>query len=250
MGFEAADRRRIVVASFLTLAALPVLIHDNRAHGDEQRTKFAALAPRDLAAAAGLGSRATTSTSTPPTSTTAPTTVVSTLAAATAEATTSEAPATTTAPPTTEAPAPPTTRARVGAPKPKPKPAPTTTLAPAPAKKKKSAPSTTAAPTTTVAPSTTAPAPAISEPSGSFEDGKATFLGYDDATWGPATCAHRTLPKGTVVAITNLDNGRTATCVVRDRGPFAAGRIIDLDRDVFALLADPSVGVIPVRITW
>jgi rare lipoprotein A len=42
------------------------------------------------------------------------------------------------------------------------------------------------------------------------------------------TVAHRTLPFGTVVRVTNLANGRSATGRVRDRGPWIRGRILDL----------------------
>lgn len=42
------------------------------------------------------------------------------------------------------------------------------------------------------------------------------------------TIAHRTLPFGTRVQVTNLNNGRTATGVVLDRGPWTRGRIVDL----------------------
>jgi rare lipoprotein A len=64
-------------------------------------------------------------------------------------------------------------------------------------------------------------------------------------------CAHRTLPRGTVVTIRSLANGATATCTVTDRGPYGdTSRIIDLDRGTFAQLADPSTGVIQVEITW
>ena len=42
------------------------------------------------------------------------------------------------------------------------------------------------------------------------------------------TAAHRTLPFGSVVRVTNLDNGRSVTVRVNDRGPFVAGRCIDL----------------------
>jgi rare lipoprotein A len=43
-----------------------------------------------------------------------------------------------------------------------------------------------------------------------------------------ATAAHNTLPFGTRVLVTNLDNGKSAVVRVNDRGPFAGGRIIDL----------------------
>jgi rare lipoprotein A len=42
------------------------------------------------------------------------------------------------------------------------------------------------------------------------------------------TAAHRTLPLGSWVEVTNLDNGRSIPVRVNDRGPFVAGRIIDL----------------------
>jgi rare lipoprotein A len=42
------------------------------------------------------------------------------------------------------------------------------------------------------------------------------------------TMAHRTLPFGTVVRVTNLDNQRSVEVVVNDRGPFVPGRIADL----------------------
>ncbi|WP_232479068.1 septal ring lytic transglycosylase RlpA family protein [Roseomonas rosulenta] len=42
------------------------------------------------------------------------------------------------------------------------------------------------------------------------------------------TIAHRTLPFGTLVRVTNLNNGRSATGVVQDRGPWTRGRIVDL----------------------
>jgi len=44
------------------------------------------------------------------------------------------------------------------------------------------------------------------------------------------TAAHRTLPFGTMVKVTNLDNGRSAVVKINDRGPFVEGRIIDLSR--------------------
>jgi rare lipoprotein A len=44
------------------------------------------------------------------------------------------------------------------------------------------------------------------------------------------TAAHRTLPFGTIVKVTNQDNGRSAVVKINDRGPFVEGRIIDLSR--------------------
>jgi rare lipoprotein A len=42
------------------------------------------------------------------------------------------------------------------------------------------------------------------------------------------TAAHRTLPFGTMVRVTNVRNGRTVIVRINDRGPFSKGRIIDL----------------------
>jgi rare lipoprotein A len=62
------------------------------------------------------------------------------------------------------------------------------------------------------------------------------------------TAAHRTLPFGTLVRVRNLDNGREATVLINDRGPFVAGRILDLSRAAAEKLGAIGPGVIPVRI--
>jgi rare lipoprotein A (peptidoglycan hydrolase) len=41
-------------------------------------------------------------------------------------------------------------------------------------------------------------------------------------------CAHRTLPFGTKVLVENVQTGLKAVCTIRDRGPFVAGRILDM----------------------
>jgi uncharacterized protein YabE (DUF348 family) len=78
------------------------------------------------------------------------------------------------------------------------------------------------------------------------QSGLATW--YDDPVAGG--CAHRTLPKGTRVTITDTRTGASATCIVNDRGPFGAGRIIDLAPDVFQQLGHLDAGVISVTISW
>jgi peptidoglycan lytic transglycosylase len=45
---------------------------------------------------------------------------------------------------------------------------------------------------------------------------------------GALTAAHRTLPFGTQVRVTNEGNGRSVVVRINDRGPFVAGRVIDL----------------------
>lgn len=47
-------------------------------------------------------------------------------------------------------------------------------------------------------------------------------------TSGALTAAHRTLPFGTMIRVTNIGNGRSVVVRVNDRGPFVRGRIIDL----------------------
>lgn len=62
------------------------------------------------------------------------------------------------------------------------------------------------------------------------------------------TCAHRTLRFGTIVRVTNLRNGRTATCRITDRGPFVRGRVIDVSRAMAVKLGMLNAGVVPVRL--
>ena len=62
--------------------------------------------------------------------------------------------------------------------------------------------------------------------------------------------AHKTLPFGTQVKVTNTANGRSVVVVINDRGPYVAGRIIDLSDDAFAQLAPLGVGTINARIAW
>lgn len=44
------------------------------------------------------------------------------------------------------------------------------------------------------------------------------------------TAAHKTLPFGSVVKVTRVDTGESVRVVINDRGPYAAGRVIDLSR--------------------
>lgn len=62
------------------------------------------------------------------------------------------------------------------------------------------------------------------------------------------TAAHRTLPFGTLVQVTNLDNGRTVTVRINDRGPFSGGRVIDLSAGAARVLGLVQSGVAPVRL--
>jgi peptidoglycan lytic transglycosylase len=62
------------------------------------------------------------------------------------------------------------------------------------------------------------------------------------------TAAHRTLPLGTRVLVTNLNNGRAVEVRINDRGPSVDGRIIDLSYAAARELGGVSGGTIPVRI--
>ena len=65
---------------------------------------------------------------------------------------------------------------------------------------------------------------------------------------GVATCAHRTLPFGTRVLVTNLANARAAILTVNDRGPFVRGRIVDVSAAAAGLLGMLNAGVAQVRV--
>ncbi|MGI8759294.1 MAG: septal ring lytic transglycosylase RlpA family protein [Acidimicrobiales bacterium] len=158
------------------------------------------------------------------------------------------------APPTTttEAPPPPTTEAP-----PAPSTTTTTEAPPAPAAASADPPppptTTTTEPpppptTTTTEPPPPAPPPEP-QPSGRTQEGGVSW--YDLPGSSAGVCAHRTIDKGTVVTVTNLDTGESLTCTVNDRGPYSGdGKILDLYRDDFARLAPLEQGVISARIDW
>ena len=65
-----------------------------------------------------------------------------------------------------------------------------------------------------------------------------------------ATAAHTTLPIPSWLEVTDLDNGRSARIRLNDRGPFAAGRIIDLSRGAAAELGFVGRGTARVRVRY
>jgi rare lipoprotein A len=65
---------------------------------------------------------------------------------------------------------------------------------------------------------------------------------------GAMTAAHRSLPFGTRVLVTNLTNGRSATVTINDRGPYIHGRIIDVSAGAAEVLGMRHAGVARVRI--
>jgi rare lipoprotein A len=62
------------------------------------------------------------------------------------------------------------------------------------------------------------------------------------------TAAHRTLPLGTVIRVTNLSNGKSTMMPVTDRGPFVPGRILDLSLGAAKALGMWRAGTARVRI--
>jgi rare lipoprotein A len=101
-------------------------------------------------------------------------------------------------------------------------------------------------------PGTTTPQP---EPSTAWrERGKVSHYGKDfegkpTASGDPfdpkrLTMAHRTLPFGTLVRVTNLENQRSVDVVVTDRGPFVQGRIADLSTSAAQRIGMVADGVV------
>lgn len=64
------------------------------------------------------------------------------------------------------------------------------------------------------------------------------------------TAAHKTLPFGTKVKVTNLANGKTVKVKVNDRGPFVEGRIIDLSKKAAEKIKMVNAGVVQVEIKY
>jgi rare lipoprotein A len=101
----------------------------------------------------------------------------------------------------------------------------------------------------------TPPAPA---PVGYSEEGQASWYGVPfngrRASNGEIydmyklTAAHRTLPFETMVRVTNLNNGKSTTVRITDRGPFVDNRIIDLSLAAAREIDSVGPGVVPVRL--
>jgi rare lipoprotein A len=64
------------------------------------------------------------------------------------------------------------------------------------------------------------------------------------------TAAHKTLPFGTKVKVTNLRNGRSVKVRINDRGPFVAGRNIDLSKRAARKIGMVKEGVGNVKISY
>lgn len=62
------------------------------------------------------------------------------------------------------------------------------------------------------------------------------------------TAAHRNLPLGSEVTVTNLENGQSVQVEINDRGPYIDGRIIDLSKAAARQLGMIHDGVVPVKV--
>jgi len=95
-------------------------------------------------------------------------------------------------------------------------------------------------------------------PDGASEEGEASWYGpglYGRTTAsgevlrpGMLTAAHRTLPFGTCLRVTNLENGRVVEVRVNDRGPYAGNRIVDVSETAARALGMQGRGVARVRL--
>jgi rare lipoprotein A len=65
-----------------------------------------------------------------------------------------------------------------------------------------------------------------------------------------ATAAHKKLPFGTMVKVTNLSNDKSVIVRINDRGPFISGRIIDLSRSAASQIDMINAGIVKVRIEY
>ena len=98
--------------------------------------------------------------------------------------------------------------------------------------------------------------PVISDVVGAFESGMASFYWQPQAVacggrFNPEamTAAHKTLPCGTKVKVTNKRNGRSVVVTINDRGPFIKGRIIDLSLAAARAINMTKAGIVPVTLS-
>jgi rare lipoprotein A len=78
--------------------------------------------------------------------------------------------------------------------------------------------------------------------------GRRTANGEVFNTYQAMTAAHRTLPFNTVVRVKNTINGKAVAVRINDRGPFIAGRIIDVSLRAARALDMERAGVVPVQL--
>ena len=96
----------------------------------------------------------------------------------------------------------------------------------------------------------------------SYSDGGSSSSGKASYYWQPQrvasggwfnpnamTAAHKTLPFGTKVRVTNRNNGKSVVVTINDRGPYVAGRIIDLSKAAAHSISMQGAGVVAVSMT-
>ena len=94
------------------------------------------------------------------------------------------------------------------------------------------------------------------------DEGGSSFSGKASYYWEPQalasggrfnpnamTAAHKTLPFGTKVRVTNRNNGESVVVTINDRGPYVGGRIIDLSKAAAHAINMQDSGVAPVTVT-
>jgi rare lipoprotein A len=91
---------------------------------------------------------------------------------------------------------------------------------------------------------------AIARPAPATEGttGLASYYHHEARIADALTAAHRTLPFGTRVRVTNLSNNRVVTVQITDRGPFIADRVIDLSYEAAAAIGMTDSGLARVRL--
>jgi len=95
----------------------------------------------------------------------------------------------------------------------------------------------------------------------SDDEGGSSFSGKASYYWEPQalasggrfnpnamTAAHKTLPFGTRVRVTNQHNGQSVDVIINDRGPYVAGRVIDLSKAAAQSINMTGSGVVPVSV--
>lgn len=86
---------------------------------------------------------------------------------------------------------------------------------------------------------------------------RTTWYGHEGVDWGTAsgepfhynamTAAHKTLPFGTKLLVTNLANGKSVEVTVNDRGPYPIGIDLDLTQGAFSSIASVGAGIINTK---
>jgi hypothetical protein len=105
-------------------------------------------------------------------------------------------------------------------------------------------------PTTRPAPRVLVPVPPVVVPhvtsaAQAVQGGVASWLN----TIPTGTCANNGAPMGAVITVTNAV-GASITCKVVSRGPFVAGRVVDIAESTFAQLGSVSRGLVGVTVSW